>query len=66
MARRTRIPADSPTLFPLEAPPGALMAYVSSRVRPGWGEVPEEPEWVQDAMKASWTWVIADAIAAGY
>jgi hypothetical protein len=69
MARKVKLPADSPAFWPLEAEPSELEEYVSSRVRgpypiPLWtDDVPVEPGWVREAMEASWPRVLAEADA---
>ena len=67
MARKTKMPADSPAFWPLEADPSELQEYVSSRVRgPDRDEVssdefPIEPAWFREAFDTSWPRVLAEA-----
>ena len=67
MARRIKLPPDSPAFWLLEAEPSELQEYVTSRVNgsmgddPSWDELPIEPAWVREAMAASWPRILAEA-----
>ena len=68
MARKIKMPADSPAFWTLEAEPSELQEYVTSRVQPRpttmWTHegFPIEPAWFAELFDASWTWVLAEAI----
>ena len=62
MARKTKVPAGSPALWPLEADQLELEEYVTSRVHGtsigGWRV---EPARFAEAFDASWPTAIAEA-----
>ena len=69
MARKTKMPANSPAFWPLEAEPSELQAYVTKQMQgPANGEQsgddsPVEPAWFREAFDASWPLALALAEA---
>ena len=69
MARKIKMPADSPAFWPLEADPSELQEYVTLRVLGPTqrdvtaDEFPTEPDWFREAFEASWVLVLIEAEA---